>query len=242
MDIAGELGLVREATDRLLADLEKHDAANLSEPSRIEGRSRLHVVNQLKSDAQSRAATGDNDTDANDTDSDPVADLASACHQLADVWAVRSPDSWGRRLDGMRRGASRAASEPAARLVEVLLGHVDLGIGFESSSWPEPEVDVALSHVMTALSQKHARVSGDAAIWRLHRTDPGPEAVSDWVVIRASYGTEIHPVPDGADATITGPGHSLMAWLTGRASLADSGLEVTGDNDLAQSLPAAYPY
>lgn len=240
MDIAGELGLVREATARLLADLKEQDATTLSQPSRTEGRSRLDVLEHLSADARTRA--GDDRVGDSTAGIDAVAELDAACDHLADTWAVRSPDSWGRRLDGMRRGASRAASEPAARLVEVLLGHIDMGIGCEASSWTGPQVDVALGHVMTALSQKHSRVNGDAAIWKLHRTDPGPEAGSDWVVIRASYGTEIHPVPADADATITGPGHALMAWLTGRVPLAESGLEVTGDTDLAETLPITYPY
>lgn len=239
MDIKVELGLVREATARLLADLGTLDEVSLAAPSRLDGRSRRDLIHHLAADARSRAgAEPPSDVAA----ADAIADLAAACDYLADTWAVRSPDSWGRRLDGMRRGPSRLMSEPAARLVEVAVHHVDLDIGLEPQDWSAQVVDVVLDHVMAALAQQHSRVRGPASSWRLHRTDTEEGIGADWVLIRAPYGTEIHPTPGEADTTIAGSGHALVTWVTGRGPLADAGLEVTGDATLAAELPSTYPY
>lgn len=269
MDIPGELRLLRDATARLLVDVADLDDAALAGDSSVAGWSRADVLRHLTDDALARAAAGATTAAANPAGATAaggasaavVADLASASEYLADMWAVRAPDAWGRRLDHMRRGPSRTMSEPAARLVEVVVHHVDLDMGRQPEDWPAEVVDVSIAHVMATLAQRHARVGGPSTIWRLGRTDaPVTEAATDpaaaaaaapagWMVVRAPYGSEVHPVAAGegeadgdADAAVTGPGHSLLAWVLGRRPIEHPDLAVVGDAELAESFPQTYTY
>jgi maleylpyruvate isomerase len=71
--------------------------------------------------------------------SEIVADLAGAQHRLEQVWDRSAAAGWPHpELRGDEKWAT--VESPLRRLGEVEIHHVDLGLGYEPSDWPEAYV------------------------------------------------------------------------------------------------------
>jgi maleylpyruvate isomerase len=115
--------------------------------------------------------------------------------------AWRAPVTW---TTGQQTPAGRVVQ---SRLAEVLIHHVDLGIGFEPASWPPAFVSEMLDAVIRALNGQSpvplaARLEA-ADTQRKFRIDGGGTA-------RRVCGTEA----------------GLLAWLLGRSA----GISLAGDD------------
>ena len=134
-----------------------------------------------------------------------LADIRAAHDRFADAGAAMPAEAWAFVLPSTGRSA---AAIPWARLREVTVHHVDLGLGYTPTDW------------------------SDAFALRLLReivTDAG----SDWPAMELRpYGIEHSlTVGDAPDPpVIGGPTKSLAAWLAGRADGAD--LTVSPDGEL----------
>ncbi|MGW1845296.1 maleylpyruvate isomerase family mycothiol-dependent enzyme [Streptomyces sp. NPDC001966] len=208
-DHAHDLAALREATDRLLSATAKLDDTALSEPSRLPGWSRGHVVAHLCRNAdalvnvlQGRPMYADSETrdrdierDAPRSPAEQLADLAGSAGRLVD--AAAAPADWSRTVE-LRNGVTDSASRiPFRRLVEVELHHVDLGVGYELEDLPEDFV----SREIDFLAE---RFDGHPSVVSTRMTaDGGP-------VRTTGGGAEGDPV------TIRGTAPELLGWLCGR--------------------------
>jgi maleylpyruvate isomerase len=129
-----------------------------------------------------------------------VADLAEAAGRLQAVWAAISEDTWQTGEGRMRSGMWPVATLPFLRWREVEVHHVDLGLGYTFSDWPDSYVDAELPRVLADLPRRLPPGTGLA----LRATDTG-EA---WTV----------SVPEGlvGEVEVVGERRWLLAWLIGR--------------------------
>lgn len=181
IDHARDLDAVREATDRLLSATGKLDADALTEPSRLPGWSRGHVVAHLCRNAdalvnvlQGRPMYADSETRDRDIErgaprpqAEQLADLAGSADRFEA--AASALADWSRTVT-LRNGVTDSASRlPFRRRVEVELHHVDLGIGYEledlSDEFVSREIDFLAERfgghpdvVSTGLSDDRGRV------------------------------------------------------------------------------------
>ncbi|MEV7564344.1 maleylpyruvate isomerase family mycothiol-dependent enzyme [Streptomyces tanashiensis] len=144
-----DLASVREATDRLIADVASWDNASAAEPSRLPGWTRGHVLAHVARNADALvnvlqglpmyadAATRDADIERDSARPLDVhlADLRESADRFQAVGA--EPADWHRTVE-LRNGVVDSASRiPFRRWVEVALHHVDLGVGYELEDLPE---------------------------------------------------------------------------------------------------------
>jgi maleylpyruvate isomerase len=140
---ARDLDSVREATERLLTAVAKMDNAAVTQPSRLPGWTRGHVLAHLARNADAivnvlegrpmyvsgEARDADIERDAPRPLEDQLTDLRESARRFQEAAAV--PADWSRTVE-LRNGVTDAASRvPFRRWIEVELHHVDLGIGYE---------------------------------------------------------------------------------------------------------------
>jgi maleylpyruvate isomerase len=226
IDHAHDLASVREATERVLTAAAGLDNASVTEPSRLPGWSRGHVLAHLSRNADALvnvlegrpmyAAASIRDADIDRDAPRPldvqVADLRESAARFQAAGAA--PADWSRSVE-LRNGVVDSASRiPFRRWAEVELHHVDLGIGYELEDIPEEftrrEIDFLTE-----------RFDGHPDVPSAHLTD-GAHA---WTTGRPS---------DKPEVTVTGSLVDLLGWLCGRRD--GSGLTVDGG-----SLPALPP-
>lgn len=133
--------------------------------------------------------------------------LAETCRALPDhVWGVVTEWRTGRRQP--------LRDIPVARVVEVELHRVDLGAGYSPADWPGASTDLLLTAALTRLAgapdPPNLRVHVDGEDWPRGGDEP-------------------------AAVTVSGTGHELVTWLTGRGGSA--GLRSDGP---LPDLPAAW--
>ncbi|MEU0739689.1 maleylpyruvate isomerase family mycothiol-dependent enzyme [Streptomyces sp. NPDC006134] len=218
MDHAHDLAAVRDATERLLTAVGKLDNASVTEPSRLPGWSRGHVLAHLARNADALVnvlegrpmyASGEvRDADIERDAPRPLdvhlADLRESAARFQAAGAV--PADWSRTV-ALRNGVTDSASRvPFRRWVEVELHHVDLGIGYELEDLP-----AEFAERETAFLAE--RFTGHPDVPPVRLTD-GTRA---W-----STGREA----DTPAVTVTGSGADLLGWLAGRRD--GAGLTVTG--------------
>ncbi|MFD6497535.1 maleylpyruvate isomerase family mycothiol-dependent enzyme [Streptomyces sp. NPDC060188] len=149
MDHVRDLASVRAATDRLLTAAAGLDNASVTEPSRLPGWSRGHVlahvarnadalVNVLEGRPMYASATA-RDTDIERDAPRPLdaqlADVRESAARFQETGAA--PADWSRTVE-LRNGVTDAAARvPFRRWVEAELHHVDLGTGYELEDLPE---------------------------------------------------------------------------------------------------------
>ncbi len=228
------LAVAAEATGRLLDALREIDDAWCRSPSALPDWSRGHVLTHLARNADglvrlaSTTAEGrgagmygpggareaDIEAGAHRSATELVDDvrhsaarLDETCHQLPDhVWDVVTEWRAGRRQP--------VRDIAVARVVEVEVHRVDLGAGYSPGDWPDASVDLllgaALARLVAAPEPPRLRVQVD--------DQAGPRGSDD---------------PDAI--TVSGPGHELVVWLTGRGD--GSGLRCDGP---LPALPAAW--
>ncbi|WP_052434376.1 maleylpyruvate isomerase family mycothiol-dependent enzyme [Streptacidiphilus melanogenes] len=208
------LASVDGAAARLLATVDALTDRQAEAGSALPGWSRGHVITHIARSADvyrwllGLARTG--------VEPGPRADAATLERALRD--GARRPaaelaaDLRG-SLDALREAAAEMPGERWPTLVSALAGwrhpawfvlhrarreiethHVDLAVGYTAADWPEDYVAWALDATLTALG---------ARAFPLARV----EAVD--------LGRVWNPAPEGP--AVMGPGHELLAWLSGRA-------------------------
>lgn len=259
------LAQVADATDRLIADVESLDDAALREPSTLPGWSRAHVVTHLSRHADALCRTADaarrgdlvepyvggpagrsaEIEEGAQRDAMSIRrDLAASVERLAAVWRHLPPETWTQPTKALR-GTRPLAAGVTARLVEVEVHHVDLGVGRRPSDWSPAFVGAGLDYGVAGLpTRPAARKAGSSARWFLWCTD----LRRGWYVDRGVSTTVVNPVSrtDGTlptDHQVTGVGHDILAWLLGRCPQG-RGLTVrgTGERSEALALPSMFPF
>lgn len=210
---------VEKATAQLVDAVSALTPSAVAEPSLLPGWTRGHVLAHLARNADSLvnlltwARTGEEtpqyvsqearDKDIADGAGRPPAEhldeLLISADRLAHAIEETPPQAWAAQVS-MRSGRVVAAAEiPYQRLIEVLLHHVDLGIGYTCADLPGDFAARELAGVIDGLSGHE----GIAAV-RLHDTDSGEQ----WTIGAANE----------PDLTVSGPRTALLAWVTGRSA------------------------
>ncbi|MFE0456162.1 maleylpyruvate isomerase family mycothiol-dependent enzyme [Streptomyces sp. NPDC058914] len=225
-DHAHDLVSVREATERLLTAVAKLDDAAVTEPSRLPGWSRGHVLAHLARNADAlvnvlqgrpmyvtgEARDADIERDAPRSLDVQLADLRDSAARFQDAGAA--PADWSRTVE-LRNGVTDSAARvPFRRWVEVELHHVDLGIGYELEDLPAEFAEREIVFLAE-------RFTGHPDVPPTRLTD-GTRA---WHTGRQGNGSEV---------TVSGSRADLLGWLAGRHD--GSGLTVDGG-----ALPALPP-
>ncbi|MET9517259.1 maleylpyruvate isomerase family mycothiol-dependent enzyme [Streptomyces sp. NPDC002994] len=207
-DHVRDLASVREATDRLLAATDKLDNAAVTQPSRLPGWTRGHVLAHVarNADALVNVLAGRPmyiSAEARDADIERDAPRPLAV-QLEDVRdsavrfdeAAAAPADWSRTV-ALRGGVTDSASRiPFRRLVEVELHHVDLGIGYELEDLPQEFTGREIAFLAD-------RFAGN----------PGVPAI---VLTAADGGQWRTGSTEGDPVNVTGTAPDLLGWLAGR--------------------------
>jgi maleylpyruvate isomerase len=218
IDHARDLASVRDATDRLLSAAAELDDASVTEPSRLPGWSRGHVLAHLARNAdalvnvlEGRPMYASGEARAADIERDAprplevqLADVRESAARFQAVGAA--PADWSRTVE-LRNGVTDVAARvPLRRWAEVELHHVDLGIGYELEDLPAEFTEREIGFLA-------ARFTGHAEVPPTRITD-GTRA---WSTGRRAAEPEV---------TVTGSPADLVGWLAGRRD--GSGLAVTG--------------
>ncbi|MFJ7628076.1 maleylpyruvate isomerase family mycothiol-dependent enzyme [Streptomyces sp. NPDC097595] len=225
-DHAHDLAALREATDRLLGATGKLDDAALSEPSRLPGWSRGHVIAHLSRNADGLANVlrglpmyADSETRDRDIERDAarsqeqqLADLTASAARF--VEAAAEPADWSRTVT-LRNGVTDSAARvPFRRRGEVELHHVDLGVGYELEDLPEEftarEIDF--------LAERFGR---------------HPEVVSTAIVDDTGRVWTTGGGAEGGPVAVRGTAPELLGWLSGRRD----GSALTVDGGTLPALP-----
>ena len=231
------IGRIDEAVARLLASAEALSDEQMREPSLLPGWSRGHVLTHVARNADGLsnllawARTGTETPQyASQDERDaqiaagagrPAAEICADVAQSAEEFTARaaelSAQDWTAQVRGLRGPAHPAWFTLHRRLTEVHIHHVDLAAGYEPADWPD-----------WFIADMLYRVTGQLA---------GDEAAPAAVLTDADTGRQFLLRPDlGSELVITGPGHALLAWLTGR----DSGAGLAPDPP--GPLPSVPPY
>jgi maleylpyruvate isomerase len=168
------------------------------------------------------------------------SDVRRASDALMEAWRELPEDAWqreGKVIDGSRT----IAHTVWARWREVELHHLDLDLGYQPSDSPIVFVRRALCERVERLGRSGQPRGGDrssgAACYRIEASDHG----RSWTLSVGDSGVSL--VPDNSsvavDATVSGWGCDLLAWLYGRDAGAE--LEVTGTRDVLQ-VPQRFPF
>jgi maleylpyruvate isomerase len=232
IDHAHDLASVRDATERLLTAVGKLDNAAVTQPSRLPGWSRGHVLAHLARNADAlvnvlqgrpmyvsaEARDHDIERDAPRALDVQLADLRESAARFQD--AGDAPADWSRTVE-LRNGVTDSAARvPFRRWVEVELHHVDLGIGYELEDLP---ADFTAREIEFLTD----RFSGHPDVPPTRVTD-GTRA---WSTGRAADGGATED--GGAAVTVTGSPADLVGWLAGRRS----GAALTVDGGPLPALP-----
>jgi maleylpyruvate isomerase len=216
---------LRRADDRLHVTIAALDPALLSAPSLLPGWTRGHVLSHLARNADAMtnllttARTGVEtppyaSAEARDAGiaegagrplRDQVEDIRASHERFADAGAALPIEGWAFFLPWLGQSA---AAVPWARLREVTVHHVDLGLGYTPADWSDA----------FALRLLREIVAGAGADWPALQLRP--------------YGIEhVLTIGDQPDPPVVGgPTKSIAAWLTGRGDGAD--LTVSPDGEL----------
>jgi maleylpyruvate isomerase len=169
-----------------------------------------------------------------------LADLRKSCDGLMDAWLELPDDAW-ERVGASLTGERTQRGWVWARWREVEVHHVDLGLGYSPAEWPVAFVTRGLGEAFAELPGRAVAggVPFNARI-RIEATDHDRA----WLVrtdARGRADVDTQPDDDAAvDATVTGWGCDVLAWLYGRDP-GGAGLNTTGE-PAALDLPAWFPF
>ena len=197
-DPAAAIELCRAAHARLVATVDRITDQVVRSPSRLPGWTVAHVLTHLARNADGhvrrlQGALGGEDvprypggTAQRDGDIDEgarrpalaiVADLSTAQHQLEDVWDRSEGAGWPH---AELRGDDQwpTTSSPVRRLREVEVHHVDLGLGYQPSDWPEDYIAWELPVLLATVPARVQRTDDarDLVAWLSGRR-PAPAAI-----------------------------------------------------------------
>jgi maleylpyruvate isomerase len=218
MDHAHDLASVRDATERLLTAVGELDNAAVTEPSRLPGWTRGHVLAHLARNADAlvnvlegrpmyvsgEARDADIERDAPRPLDAHLADLRESAARFEEAGAA--PGDWSRTVE-LRNGVTDSARRvPFRRWVEVELHHVDLAAGYELEDLPadftEREIGFLAERFTGHPEVAPTRLSDGTRVWSTGRESDAPAV------------------------TVTGSRADLLGWLAGRRD--GSALSVTG--------------
>ncbi|WP_327730262.1 maleylpyruvate isomerase family mycothiol-dependent enzyme [Streptomyces sp. NBC_00487] len=240
MDHARDLASVCEATDRLLSAVGELDNAAVTQPSRLPGWTRGHVLAHLARNADAltnvlegrpmyvsgEARDADIERDAPRPLKAQLADVRDSAGRFQDAASVSG--DWSRTVE-LRNGVTDSASRvPFRRWIEVEIHHVDLGIGYELEDLPEEFAQREINF----LTDRFRNHPGVPAL--MIRQDDGrmiPTGAVEGVTEEQLDSGYRPPLPD---LTVTGSRADLLGWLAGRRD--GSALHVEGG-----ALPALPP-
>ncbi|AIR97773.1 maleylpyruvate isomerase family mycothiol-dependent enzyme [Streptomyces glaucescens] len=208
IDHVRDLASVQEATDRLLSAAAKLDNADVTQPSRLPGWSRGHVLAHLARNADAlvnvlegrpmyasaEARDADIERDAPRPLAEQLTDVRASGERFQEAGAA--PADWSRTVE-LRNGVTDTASRvPFRRWVEVELHHVDLGVGYELEDLPaeftEREIGFLADRFAGHPDVPPTRLTDGTRAWRTGRDADAPEV------------------------TVRGPRADLLGWLAGR--------------------------
>jgi maleylpyruvate isomerase len=217
---------VDRATERLVHTAEPLDPAVISAPSLLPGWTVGHVLTHVARNADAytnlltwartgietpaypspEARAAGIEAGAARPLAEQIEDIRTAHERFADAGAAMPAEAWTFHLPSTGQSA---AAVPWARLREVEVHHVDLGVGYGPGDWSDAFALRLLREIVTG-------------------------AKDDWPpMILRPYGLE-HPLiigaADDSAPTIGGPTRVLAAWLAGRADGAE--LTVAPDGEL----------
>jgi maleylpyruvate isomerase len=202
------------ADARLQATIAGLSEEALGEPSLLPGWTRGHVLAHIARNADALnnlltwARTGietlpyatpttrvdDIEAGANGTLMEHIDDIRTSAAQFAEAAADMPVDAWGMVL-GKQGSAVRVVWR---RLREVEVHHVDLDAGYTPADWPE-----AFTHrLLHELVHDRPRSDGTLPVVAVH---------VDGLAHPLQLGTGTPAV------TVSGPGHTLAAWMSGRS-------------------------
>ncbi|MFE2531407.1 maleylpyruvate isomerase family mycothiol-dependent enzyme [Streptomyces sp. NPDC059371] len=223
VDIDHLLGEVRDSVTRLGAGLDSMTHLQAREPSALPGWSRAHVITHLARSADvyrwllALARTGREfgpraDAAALDralregaerSAGELVADLRGSFDRLLDEAEAMPAERWSILVTSVAGWPHPAWFTLQRCRRELETHHVDLNLGHTASDWPSGYVTWALDDTIAALTAR------DFPVARIQATDIDHA----WTL-----------APTGP--TVTGAGHSILAWLAGRGT--DTGLRSDG--------------
>jgi maleylpyruvate isomerase len=218
-DIAHTLPWMRTGTEQVLAQVAKLSDAELAGPSALPGWSRAHVVAHLARNAEAlmrlvawartgvetpmypsrEARAADIAASAEHPPDRLRAELAATAVELDAALAALTPEQWRVEVRSALGRPLPAAQVPWMRIREVWLHAVDLDAGADVADVPDGVLDLLLDEVTATLSAADGCPAATVA-----PTDRDRE----W---RLGAG--------GAAPVIAAPAATLVAWLTGRATL-----------------------
>jgi maleylpyruvate isomerase len=166
-------------------------------------------------------------------------DLRGAIAALDEAWRQLPDDRWSAR--GRTSTAQRTvAATVNIRLRELEVHHVDLDVGYEATDWPIAFVTRDLDDALRSLPSRAApgRPEIDAK-YRVHAIDHG----RSWIVVLHGrrVGVDDDHGTTEVDATVSGWGCDLLAWLYGRNTGADT-VTASGHDVSALRLSTWFPY
>ncbi|MEW2164077.1 maleylpyruvate isomerase family mycothiol-dependent enzyme [Streptomyces sp. NPDC007084] len=209
MDHVRDLASVRAATDRLLSAAAGLDNASVTEPSRLPGWSRGHVLAHVARNADAlvnvlegrpmydspTARDADIERDAPRPLDVQLADVRESAARFQETGAA--PADWSRTVE-LRNGVTDVAARvPFRRWVEAELHHVDLGIGYELEDLPE-EFTVREIDFLAERFAGHPKVPPTGLVSSDGRT---------WSTGGGAAGGPV---------TVRGTSVDLLGWLCGR--------------------------
>ncbi|MEZ0064427.1 maleylpyruvate isomerase [Streptacidiphilus sp. MAP12-20] len=216
-DIAALLDAVRCSAARLAATLGALTDLQVREPSALPGWSRGHVITHVARSADvyrwllALARTGSEPGPRADGPALEralregagrdaaalVADVCGSLERMLDEAEAMPVERWPTMVTALAGWRHPAWFTLHRAWRELETHHVDLGLGHTTADWPAEYVIWALEATVATLSARDFRVS------RIEATDLDRA----WTV-----------APTGP--TITGAGHALLAWLSGRGTAA----------------------
>jgi maleylpyruvate isomerase len=236
------LAQVTESTGLLIRQAEALDDEAAREPSLLPGWTRGHVLTHIARNADALgnlltwAQTGEPrgmypsrehrnagiEAGATRTAAQLTADLQEASQRFLEAAARLSPDHWAALVGRTAEQQTHPARfVPWLRYQEVLVHHVDLGVGFSPAHWPAdftgPELEIV------AASMADPAQTAQASGFRLHAEDTARDV-----------GVQCDP-GDGTKPLVRGPEPALLAWLIGRSN--GDGLTVEPDGPLPAPPP-----
>lgn len=170
--------------------------AQVSAPSRLKGWSIGHVLTHLARNAEGHARRlsaalvgedvarypggvsqrdGEIQEGADRPASEIVADLSDSIRRLERVWSQSAGAGWP-HAELLGDDGWPTSSSPVRRLREVEIHHVDLGLGYEISSWPEEYVRFELPGILAGVPER-VKSAQDARVllaWLTGRSKGGP--------------------------------------------------------------------
>jgi len=226
---------IDRATARLLETAQAIDDDAVREPSLLPGWTRGHVLTHVARNADgctnllTWARTGvetpqyagwesreaDITAGAGRPVAEHVSDLKASAERFAEAVAKMPPQAWAATVRWLSGRTDHATGVMWSRLREVEVHHVDLALSYVPSSWPDAFVHRLLHEVTVGFT-----ADPKAPAMRLHAEDLGHE-----LTIGSSSASAGAP-------TVSGPGHALAAWLTGRSR--GAGLTMTPDGPLPE--------